>query len=357
MTRPAERMRSRNELREEAADWFVLMRGPERDDRREAFEAWLQQKPAHREAYSRIAETFNLGQALRYEDLSPHPDETPNLVLAQRPRAMMATLVAAFALTMFALAWLVLRASADPWTGGSGAVPREISTPAIEPLLLVTNVGEIRPFELSDGSVATLDTDSVVTVRLDNSRRSMTLLKGRVRFAVAHEARPFVVAAGRGSVTAVGTVFDVALAEGGRVVVRLLKGAVDVDTGHEISRTRKIERLAPGETISFDDTRASGIGTIGGSADAKWPDGLRDFNGARLSDVLADASRYATMSLHADDDVADLPISGTFRVDNARQVAANAAEVLGLARIVRAGEITLVRACPDVPEKNCLPPP
>jgi transmembrane sensor len=357
MTRPAERMRSRNELREEAADWFALMRGPERDERREAFEAWLQQKPAHREAYGRVAETFNLGQALRYEDLSPQPDETPNLVLVQRPRAMMAPIVAALALTMFALAWLVLRAPAEPSTGGAGAVPREVFAPAIEPQRLVTKVGEIRPFELSDGSVATLDTDSVVTLRFDDSRRSMTLLKGRVRFAVAHEARPFVVAAGGGSVTAVGTVFDVALAEGGRVAVRVLKGAVDVDPGHVIPRARKIERLAPGETISFDNTRASGIGNSGGPADAKWPHGLRDFNGARLADVLADASRYATMSLHANHDVADLRISGTFRVDNARQVAANAAEVLGLARVVSAGEITLVRACPAVTEKNCLPPP
>src|SRR3546814_20316101 len=86
---------------------------------------------------------------------------------------------------------------------GAGGAPlpgQSMSALAAEPL--VTQRGEIRSFRLSDGTNATLDTDSRVEVSLTATESSLPLSQGRARFEVASDARPFRVRAGAGEVTA-----------------------------------------------------------------------------------------------------------------------------------------------------------
>src|SRR3546814_19432062 len=83
-----------------------------------------------------------------------------------------------------------------------------MSALAAEPLL--TQRGEIRSFRLSDGTNATLDTDSRVEVSMTATERSLHLSQGRARFEVASDARPFRVRAGAGEVQASQGVLDVA---------------------------------------------------------------------------------------------------------------------------------------------------
>src|SRR3546814_6360827 len=72
-----------------------------------------------------------------------------------------------------------------------------------------TVVGGRRNIRLADGSVVELDEGSELSTDFNKSRRELKLERGRARFEVAHEGRPFIVLAGGGSVTARGTVFDV----------------------------------------------------------------------------------------------------------------------------------------------------
>src|SRR3546814_6445380 len=66
---------------------------------------------------------------------------------------------------------------------GAGGAPlpgQSMSALAAEPL--VTQRGEIRSFRLSDGTNATLDTDSRVEVSMTATERSLHLSQGRARF-------------------------------------------------------------------------------------------------------------------------------------------------------------------------------
>ncbi len=352
---------SRSRLREEAATWFAIMRGPEADAHRAQFEAWLLREALHREAYNRIAETFSLGKALRIEDLAAQPKVRPEQIqrtVPARSRALTAVALAIMALS--ALGFSALRWPANTANGLDGAPPGDrvvSSLIAAQPAQLATKMGEIRQFRLADGSVATLDTDSLLLVRFNQKQRDLTLVKGRARFAVAHERRPFIVATGGGSVTAVGTVFDVAMLDQGQIDVRLIKGVVDVNMRGAARASHQVRRLAAGEGLLFGGITPPALLHIAASGDADWPAGLRNYDGMRLGDVLADANRYGGIPLRAvGAGLDDIRISGTFRVGNSRQLASNIAEVLSLAQVSENNQIALMRACPPDHQENCRPP-
>src|SRR3546814_15110866 len=79
---------------------------------------------------------------------------------------------------------------------------------------LASKIGEIRTVALEDGSRVTLDTDTILHIAYSPTERGLKLERGRARFDVSYDAsRPFVVFAGGGSITAHGTVFDVAVVD------------------------------------------------------------------------------------------------------------------------------------------------
>lgn len=91
-----------------------------------------------------------------------------------------------------------------------------------------TATGETRLIDLSDGSRVQLATRSAIAVNYASGRRELTLLEGEAFFDVAADAsRPFIVTVAGGTVTALGTSFDVALeGDGARVTVAEHKVAV-----------------------------------------------------------------------------------------------------------------------------------
>src|SRR5690606_34501615 len=105
-----------------------------------------------------------------------------------------------------------------------------------------TAIGQRRDVVLDDGSLVTLNTDTLVEVRYSHARRDVRLLQGQAMFHVAkNPERPFIVSAGNRRVTALGTAFDVQVRRGGEVQVLLVEGRVRV----EPSQRRGIARLVP----------------------------------------------------------------------------------------------------------------
>lgn len=342
----------RGSLRDEAADWFARMRGPEADSLRAEFEAWLEKEAIHREAYNRIAETFSLGKALKGADRwVPRAEPAPPAAKANVPRRAWAAALLLIAAAAAVMIWGAVRQN-------QAFAPRpQLAGASAEPQRFATRVGEIRDFRLADGSIATLDTDSLLLAAYGAGSRDLTLVKGRARFSVAHEKRPFLVSAGGGTVKAVGTLFDVRLAAGGRVDVRLLKGVVLVDMKDRAALGGQVRRLAPGQALSFGGSLQPALSSLGRPSDANWPSGVRNFDSVRVADVIQDANRYAKVPLRAaTSDIADTRISGAFRVDDSAALAANIAEVLGLAELSDESGITLMRECPPGSQKNCKAP-
>jgi transmembrane sensor len=342
-------------LREEAAGWFALMRGPEADARKSEFDAWMAADALHRDAYNRIGETFSLGKALkRLPDsaLVPVAREAPPAASSSTPlKAFGAVLLAAVMVFAILFATTMVMRRIGPAMGGAMAARQ----------VLVTSRGEIRTFTLGDGSRVTLDTDSRVAVSLSSGRRDLELARGRARFAVAHEPRPFVVAAAEGSVTARGTVFDVTLDKDRGAVVDLIEGAVDVRAERKAgprpvaSGHAEPTRLTAGHSLAFGGSKA-GQGAVP-FAKADWPDGLRDFKAVRLDTLVADANRYGRKPLVLEPgDLGGIQVSGTFSVRDSRRLASNLAVLLDLSVHEEAGRIVLAQPRGGPLQKNSRPP-
>lgn len=312
-------------LREEAAAWFAAMRGPAAQERKAEFETWLASDPAHRSAYARIAEIYSMGKSLRIE-IKPNAEKKRSRV------SLKATVIACVGLMLISASWLAWKTISE---GPGPQTERSVAEGMAQPGAFRSAIGEIQRIKLADGSLLTLDTDSVVSTEFTSSARSLRLVRGKARFEVAHEARPFSVTAGTMIVTAHGTVFDVSITPGGHYNVHLLRGSVDVrqpsgksDRAHMVSQ----EILSPGQTVEADASGLRRPRSVSSSPPGDdWPSALRKFNGIKLGALVEEANRYSRTKIRTPaPNVADLSASGTFRINDTQRLAENLAILLDL---------------------------
>lgn len=315
---------ARGQLRREALHWFVQMRSEDAEKLKPEFEAWLARGAMNRAFYNRVANLYGATKNVNWENL-PSPQPIKGAV-----RWSMLVAVAGLLLLSF-VAWrIVISPLAQPGTAAAPSGTRIASMPREQ---LMTRLGEIRRVRLPDGSYLILDTDSLVTTDFGTDRRELRLERGRARFDVAHERRPFVVDAGNSEIVAHGTMFDVAM-EDDQAKVTLLRGAVDVSVPVSHGRVARtvVAHLRPGEGVRIPDTGlAEAIRPSTGERISDWPSGLLDFDDTALSDVIMAANRYSTTKIRlADPRLASIGVSGTFHVDEGAELANQLAQLLGL---------------------------
>ena len=206
---------------------------------------------------------------------------------------------------------------------------------------LTADQGVTRKLTLADGSTVSLSPGSALETRFDARKRELKLETGRAWFEVAHEARPFVVLAGGGSVTARGTIFEVILGRDNAVTVHLLRGAVDVERPMAVAAAAggkpNITRLAPGETLSFGTPSRPSM-SIAAPPEMQAivqtsPVNSQavEFDRTPLSQIVAHTNRGAALSIHlADPAIGDLKVSGRFRIDDPERVAEQLATLFNL---------------------------
>lgn len=309
-------------LAREAAHWFARMRGPDADASRAAFDAWLAQDPEHRSAYARTAEIFAMGKLL--VDADP-PSPAP--ARSRRP-ILVAMLAAAIVGAAGIGGWAVTHPGAPVQDQHSAAA---MST---DRRTIATVAGETRVVHLADGSTIRLGDDTMIDVAIGSDRRNLRLLRGRARFEVAHEKRPFIVFAGGGSVTARGTIFEVALAKSGKVDVRLLRGAVDVALPRQPTVPRPVVRkLAAGESVSFGGQQDAAPRTSApaGEAVPDATDTAREFEATPVAELIALANRGTARPIRlADPALGAKRVSGRFRIDDTELLARRLAALFGV---------------------------
>ncbi|MHA6196759.1 FecR family protein [Pseudomonas wadenswilerensis] len=173
-----------------------------------------------------------------------------------------------------------------------------------------TALGEQRRIELADGSHILLDSDSAVDVSLGEKQRDIVLRKGEALFEVAHDPqRPFRVAAGELSATALGTRYAVRRQEDATQVT-VAQGRVAVQDSHA-SIT-----LGAGEQVSWQEGALAGKHPVDASKALAWQHGRLVFEMTPLPEVLAELQRYRPgYLLIGDDSLRALKVSGTFRLD------------------------------------------
>jgi transmembrane sensor len=189
-----------------------------------------------------------------------------------------------------------------------------------------TAAGEQREWVLKDGSIVTLGASSSLTVTFTHVGRVAVLDRGEARFRVQHDRwRPFTVFAGAGSVTAVGTVFDVRRYSN-HVFVTVSEGAVEVAPQQapapDPSATRSVSqhrrpwvplRVARGEEMTYDFTGdASAARPTEALSSPSWIGGAREYRERPLREVIEDVQRYSPRLIQLDTNAADLQFTGTF---------------------------------------------
>lgn len=294
---------SNRDHRDRAERWFVRLLEPECPDiERAAFERWRNADPAHAAAYREVE---------RLWADSEEAAKDPRIVAASmRALRLDATGPGRFR------GWLMPVAIASAAAVAAVAILPRWLTPAEAPsgTRHATAVGELRDLTMPDGSVVKLDTASVVVERYGGRQRRLDLERGQAQFDVASDPeKPFVVHVGNGTVTAIGTEFQVrTMSEG--TTVTLLEGEVAVAAWSATGATYAV-RLQAGERLSFD---RNGRITSPEPADLRaargWTEGRLLVHDWRLEELLAEMNRYADVQLRVHDpSLRDIRISGTFR--------------------------------------------
>jgi len=180
------KLRTQAEIDDEAAAWTWRLDGEALSAAdRQAFEAWLRRDPRHRRSFDDFGKVWgaldNLAEAKRDEKIATFTGASRRSVVRRNLwwGAVAATLVAAL------VSVVSMRQSAAVQT-------------------IATAVGQQRLVTLADGSVVTLNTNTIVEANLGRIR-NVYLRKGEAHFEVAHDrSRPFLVHAGDTVVRAVG---------------------------------------------------------------------------------------------------------------------------------------------------------
>ena len=254
-----------------AAEWFAARRGPPDAELERRFARWLAENPRNVDEYALCDLTWELS-ADAAAGLAPEPASRPRWI---RRAAVAAAALAACTVAAVAMFW--------------------VNSPA--PLRVTTLPGEQRILALEDGSQVTLNTRSALEVRLGRSERSIRMLDGEAFFIVAKDAsRPFVVETPLGSARAVGTRFNVFLADQ-RVEVSTEEGRVLVQSG---DRRGAAVMATPGTRATLE--RGGATPTLA-AADLSRIDNWRahrlEFDRVPLADALAEISRYTALPIRA----------------------------------------------------------
>lgn len=246
----------------------------------EALEYWLASDELNRRDYDALN-----AHLIDLQRLRSHPEI---LVLREAARApsrgrQRATIAAAFALlltgTVATLAIL-------------GLAPFDVAPEAsVITAYYETPEGSASAVTLPDGSKVFLDASSAVKASMSETLRNVQLLKGRANFAVTKDAaRPFLVQAGAQTIKALGTQFDVNLAEHG-IQLTLLEGHVVVRADKAGTRSPSAVFMRPGYKFVTNDGNWT-LTPVDLRDVSRWRDGILVFDEARLGDIVSEMNRY-----------------------------------------------------------------
>lgn len=196
----------------------------------------------------------------------------------------------------------------------------------------LTGPGQQRVVSLADGSRVTLGGASEIRVRLTKERRTIDLDRGEALFTVTHDPqRPFVVHAGAGTITAVGTEFLVRRYSqySNRIEVWVTRGVVQVAPLRGIALSLsslvtpvswRATRLASGEQMAYT---ARGSATAIKRSDphpaTELTNGTFIYHGRPLGEVIEDVQRYTPQTITLDSRSAKLMYSGSVLERDVRQ--------------------------------------
>lgn len=296
---------------EQAIQWLVRLRFNQADEQTQrTFEHWLQQRPEHVLAWQRV-ETLGDEFAGVPAQLARQTLNATNHGMRRRESLKLLGILA----TVSAAAWL-----------GRDYTP--------VPAMLAqqrSSTGEQRRFQLDDGSLIQLNSDSAVDSDFDAQRRLIILRRGEIIVNVGADqhsprARPFWVQSRDGLMRAQSSRFLARELDDGTLVAAQ-EGSVTVFPGS--GQTPASRSVQAGNHLLFTSSGARMFRDNGLDL-WSWGDGVISARNMRLNDFIAELSRYRPGVLRCAEEVADRRVSGTFQLADNDQVLALIAQSLHL---------------------------
>lgn len=352
----------RRAVEAEAGTWLVRLDADEAlsADEREELKAWLARSPAHVKELRSLARFWgraNILTELAIPLATPrqegrgHAQGTPTRL---GPVSMVAGLAA-----VAVLAGVAVFITNTPSIGTNMHGVDKAAAGVDGDGYYATAVGQQRTITLADGSVARLNTNTRLSVEYGEGYRDIRLRAGEVHFTVAQDGeRPFRVYAGNSRIQAVGTAFAVHIKDGD-VDVLVTEGSV------EIAATRNLPQPADllGRDPATDTLQVLGTLQVGQQTTIwrsgqravvideirtvepidiekklGWRDGLLTFAGDPLEQVVAEISRYTTVTVDIPDpEVRAIRIGGRIAVGETDGMIAALETNFGL-RVTRIGD-------------------
>jgi transmembrane sensor len=181
-----------------------------------------------------------------------------------------------------------------------------------------TTAEKQRSLKLPDGSTLALGANTSLDVRFSARSRSLHLDRGEALFTVKSDAnRPFRVFAASGTVTVLGTEFNV-WRNLDRTTMTVSQGTVEVGATAALPSTRDgaspdtPARIVADQSVTYLDTGAStGVQPTDIESTMAWRNGQLVYQHTPLKYVIADVNRYFKDQFHIDElAVGELSFSG-----------------------------------------------
>jgi len=279
---------------EMAASWFAKAQEGMSVSEKNRFETWLHVNPAHQKAYAQF-------EAL-WDDLDALTPSQNSACTQKRVKSWWA--YACVAATIF------LSIGILQWNAFSTRLELAQN--------MVTPIGAMQEYTLSDGTHLFLDTDSNVTVEYYAHKRLIKLHQGQIALHVSKDTtRPLFVDAQNIQVRVTGTIFEVRHVEE-EVRVSVEEGSVDVSYKRpQDGSVIKLASLHAKDQITLDERGfVLSTLTLQNNSVAPWRNGRLMFDKTSLEDVLFEFERYgAKPVLIASSELALMPLSGSFEIE------------------------------------------
>ena len=340
---------TKRDIEQTAADWLVRVQEP---DVTEAdlleWDAWLKADKRHRRAFDALESASGLiareqtalsdiplpsDAALRADNYAGEvaiseiidqstKNESPAVSSSVKPPVQRQSVRWAMAAT------ILLAIGTASWFAVDNGW---LSAPDSQLKVVETKESEHRSIELADGSTIELGAASSLSVNYSSERRTVVLETGEALFEVAKDPhRPFVVLAGNGTITAIGTAFNVRR-DADRVVVTVTEGEVEVvQQGGAIARapdeaiteimppTPVRQTLAVGERVEYSAAGIARLEDVMPAVATEWRHGRLRYRAESLKHVIPDVDRYSPQTvIIGDAAVGELKFTGTVFQDSA----------------------------------------
>lgn len=282
-----------------AAQWLArLHAGPLTAAQRAALARWRSADPQHERAWLRAEQLSGkiglLPPAVGLQVLDRPRDAAPRRSVLQAIALVAAAVPAGY------LGWRGMQSQGSGWTAAHR-----------------TATGERRSLVLPDGTQLQLNTDTAIDLRFgDGGLRLLVLHHGELAITTGADLpqqRPFEVETRHGRIRALGTRFVVRqLATETSTQVTVQHSAVQVRPGRAQQHSAIVQ---VGQQMRFDAYGLQPITPAAPQQDA-WTRGLLFASDQRLADFCAELGRYRPGLLRCAPEVAELRISGVFRLDD-----------------------------------------